>query len=216
MLGFGMGYYYKVAAHQTLPEVLDATCPLLTLDEVRDHEKNKPLFGSRTTYMLREGDQIWIPDEDAKVEWFQLETGAVLKLEIEANARPFKLFLHYTNGKVLASQPFTLTADGNAYVGTTTPEGVLELEIPADATRGVLKVKNATQEVIIGALDPVHTAKGVQARLANLGYRPGPIDGVFGPHTIRAIKAFQTALKLEVDGLVGPKTRAALQQEYGC
>lgn len=210
-----MGYYYKVSAHQTLPEVLEATCPLLTLDSLRDHEKNKPLFGSRTDYMLRDGDEIWIPDEEAKVEWFKLEAGNVLKLEIEANVRPFKLFLHYTNGKALANQPYTLTVEAKVYSGTTDGEGVLELELPTNATNGTLKVKNASQAVIIGALEPVHTAKGVQARLANLGYRPGPIDGVFGPLTIRAIKAFQTALGLKVDGLVGNQTRTALQKEYG-
>jgi peptidoglycan hydrolase-like protein with peptidoglycan-binding domain len=36
------------------------------------------------------------------------------------------------------------------------------------------------------------------------------VDGVFGPATERATRAFQTAQRITVDGLVGPETRAAL------
>jgi hypothetical protein len=50
----------------------------------------------------------------------------------------------------------------------------------------------------------------VQQRLAALGYGPGPLDGEYGPATERAVRAFQTAAGIEVDGVVGPETRAAL------
>lgn len=46
----------------------------------------------------------------------------------------------------------------------------------------------------------------VQAALQNKGYNPGGIDGVYGPATEAAVKAYQKANALEADGIVGLKT----------
>jgi len=50
----------------------------------------------------------------------------------------------------------------------------------------------------------------VQQQLATLGYAPGPLDGGYGPTTAAAVRAFQGARGLTVDGWVGPETLAAL------
>jgi peptidoglycan hydrolase-like protein with peptidoglycan-binding domain len=50
----------------------------------------------------------------------------------------------------------------------------------------------------------------VQRRLQTHGFEPGPADGVFGPRTDAAVRAFQRARSLEADGIVGPHTRQAL------
>jgi len=54
------------------------------------------------------------------------------------------------------------------------------------------------------------TTLGIQRALAQLGYPPGPVDGIPGPLTRGAVVAFQRSKGLEVDGIVGPLTRAAL------
>jgi cell wall-associated NlpC family hydrolase len=51
----------------------------------------------------------------------------------------------------------------------------------------------------------------VQRRLQVHGIDPGPADGVFGPRTDAAVRAFQRAKGLQVDGIVGPHTTKALQ-----
>ncbi|MGO0123438.1 spore cortex-lytic enzyme [Desulfothermobacter acidiphilus] len=50
----------------------------------------------------------------------------------------------------------------------------------------------------------------VQQRLAQWGYYDGPIDGVFGYQTWKAVRYFQWKNGLAVDGVVGPDTWAAL------
>lgn len=54
--------------------------------------------------------------------------------------------------------------------------------------------------------------KDIQQQLAARGFPPGPIDGVWGRQTVAAVRAFQQAKGLEVDGIVGPQTLGALFQ----
>jgi peptidoglycan hydrolase-like protein with peptidoglycan-binding domain len=50
----------------------------------------------------------------------------------------------------------------------------------------------------------------LQARLKALRFDPGPIDGIFGSQTASAVRAFQSARRIQVDGVVGPQTWGAL------
>lgn len=53
----------------------------------------------------------------------------------------------------------------------------------------------------------------VQNRLIKLGLDPGKADGIYGPITEKAVRKFQEAANLEIDGIVGPITRAKLAKE---
>lgn len=50
----------------------------------------------------------------------------------------------------------------------------------------------------------------LQASLKNLGYYTATIDGKFGPATIAAVRAYQAAKSLKVDGIVGVNTLSNL------
>ena len=52
----------------------------------------------------------------------------------------------------------------------------------------------------------------LQESLTKLGYNPGPIDGIFGPKTKTAVRSFQIAKGLVVDGIVGNNTWAAIDK----
>ena len=52
--------------------------------------------------------------------------------------------------------------------------------------------------------------KIIQQKLKRWGYYNGNVDGIYGSQTKAAVKYFQSKNGLTVDGIVGPKTAAAL------
>jgi peptidoglycan hydrolase-like protein with peptidoglycan-binding domain len=63
---------------------------------------------------------------------------------------------------------------------------------------------------LIGNGDAGPEVAALQKQLADLGFDPGPQDSQFGDKTEAALKKFQASKGLPVDGVLGPKTRAAL------
>jgi lysozyme len=57
--------------------------------------------------------------------------------------------------------------------------------------------------------------KRLQQLLLSKGFDPGPLDGVFGPRTLAAVRDFQREGAISVDGVVGPQTWGALDAKGG-
>lgn len=122
-------------------------------------------------------------------------------------------------GEPYANCTYLLTAPGWRYAGETTAEGLVHAEVGVEVKEVALTLWRDPDEpedaytwvLNVGHLDPVSTVPGVQARLNNLGFRCGDVDGVMGPQTVGALRAFQNARGLEVqDGTLTDETRAAL------
>ncbi len=54
-----------------------------------------------------------------------------------------------------------------------------------------------------------------QQALKDKGFDPGPIDGISGPRTRAALRQFQAKQNLKEDGRLGPETRDALGLQAG-
>lgn len=94
----------------------------------------------------------------------------------------------------------------------TLADGAIEAEVPSHATEGELLIWLSPdanfpdgairRRILIDALDPAVTATGAQARLQNMGYAVGSVDGNVGPWTRRAMREFQGREALKPDGRV--------------
>jgi hypothetical protein len=125
-----------------------------------------------------------------------------------------------SEGNAIANAAYMLTCDGVDISGQTDGNGVLLHTIPADTAEAVLNLHDRVWQLQVASLNPMENTgddgvSGCQARLRNLGYDPGPIDGIAGPRTEAAVRAFQRDYSLTVDGICGPQTRGKLKEVYG-
>ena len=172
--------------------------------------------------ILRPGDEIHIPD---------LRPGSVL-IQTEARhrfrARQETVQLRLRVCRDIAGEPvdapYHLTVEGVATpLEGRLSGGALEITIPARAPRADLLILDeggtTVQRVFqlwLGALDPLETLTGVQARLKRLGYDPGAVDGIWGPNTEAALRAFQLAEGIQdEEEPFGASTREGLKRYIG-
>jgi KAP family P-loop domain/Putative peptidoglycan binding domain len=68
------------------------------------------------------------------------------------------------------------------------------------------------QRTLHGAVASTQVREAQEA-LRELGLDPGPIDGIYGAGTSRAVAEFQRSKGLEADAVIGPQTWSALRSE---
>lgn len=97
------------------------------------------------------------------------------------------------------------------------PRGLLEKVAAFTAVLAVVLLSGTTSASAEGVvLKPGNRGaivKRLQEELALLGYLDGACDGVFGSATCNAVMAFQKAMGLSPDGIVGLETWSALSRE---
>ena len=99
---------------------------------------------------------------------------------------------------------------------TTTPAETTPAETtPTDTTPAVTTPASPptsvpTDETLRPGTKGSQSVATLQAALTSLGYAAGTPDGSYGPSTVEAVSAFQTANNLPADGVAGPATLAAI------
>jgi hypothetical protein len=188
---------------------------------VWEHPENAELRSNRKNpNLLLPGEFIFIPESSLKEE--SAATEKKHRFKLKEKRIHFKLKLLDGENEARSSVPYKLTVTGESFSelkfeGQCGSDGKIEHELPADAETGTLKLAEKSIRLQFGHLDPLETATGQQARLANLGYYNGEIDGICGPLTMQAIKAFQMDYPpLAVDGICGPQTQDKLKEVHGC
>jgi hypothetical protein len=167
--------------------------------------------------VISPGDQIFIPDKQPKTESKSTDTASTFQLT--AKKTMLKIRLQDEKGQPFAGKQFKLKVGTVVNEGTTGGDGLVQQEIAADARTGQLTVfldDDTTKpgfiwDLKIGSLDPVDTNKGVQARLNNLGFFCGSVDGVVGPKTKAALSGFQSKNGLTVSGAADGATKDKLR-----
>jgi hypothetical protein len=181
-----------------------------------NHSENMDLKSERKNpNVLYPDDQVFIPDKTLKEDSAATEkkhkykrkgVPAMLKIRLLNNGQPRKNIAWKAN------------LGGKWQEGTSDGDGQLQIKLDPRCDAGILRLEDGTEyRLMLRELDPLDTTSGVQARLNNLGYESGPLDGKPGPLTTDAIKRFQADYPpLKVDGIVGDETKAKLKEIYGC
>ena len=210
--------YHKVKQGEDLKKILkDPKYGMMRISKVLKDPKNAGLFKNqdkdRDAAILNPGNKIFIPEKELREESGQTEKRHRFILKHE---RMLILIIKNADGEPLRNQKYRLQIDDDWFEGMTNDEGRLEQTISLDAEEGELHIAGQVRPLKVAHLDPITTVSGVQARLNNLGFNAGPVDGKKGPKTKAAVKEFQKSRNIAVDGIVGPQTRRHLKDAYGC
>jgi len=166
-------------------------------------------------------DRLFIPDPDLTPD--PADTDKRHPYVVKKDPTTLRIVMADEDNTPYANCPYRLRVAGAQIEGTTDDTGLITEEIDAAAQTGELTVWWAEAPALhckwnlqLGHLDPVEHVKGVQARLNNLAYNSGPVDGIVGPLTRGATRRFQEKWGLAVDGIAGPITKAKLKEIHGC
>jgi Putative peptidoglycan binding domain len=170
--------------------------------------------------LIYPGDELYIPDQGQREDGVPTDKRHIFVVEFPPTF--LNVRLQDLNEVPLRNAPYNLTMDALTLQGATNDDGWIRTEIPAGAEVGRLKVwpnpdaadVHLEWSVLLGHLDPIETTTGVKGRLKNLGYDCGEINDVEDEHYRVAVVEFQEDNGLTVDGVVGPQTRAALEQAH--
>ena len=191
---------------------------------IYNHPNNADFRRSRLNpNIVYPGDTLYIPDLETQV--YDRPTDRKHCFLVKKAKVQLRVVVLDLNGDPCAGASYLLQLNEGDISGVTGADGMIQCNIPPDLNQATLHLTfhGKTGQAInrdwllrLGNLDPIEMISGVQARLNNLGYRSGEVDGVSGPKTQSAVRQFQEDEGLTIDGVAGMETCATLKSMYGC
>ena len=178
-----------------------------------NHPDNVDLKAKRLNpNVLHPGDVVNIPDVVVKLH--ACATGSTHVFQTSNATTMFRIRL-LEDGQPRKNLKYELRIGERSFTGTTDGNGMVEQEIPADASQAILVTAEDAFSFDLGHLDPVDEDSGVKQRLANLGFlfeadAAAPEDALSA-----AVQEFQQQSGLPLSGELDKATRQKLLQAHG-
>lgn len=166
--------------------------------------------------VLMPQDRVTVPDLREKAE----DCATEQRHRFRRRGEPARLRLQFMRGEEpRADEDYQIVVDGEIHTGQTDDEGQVEVPIPGNACGGKILIGSGDDQdefqLQLGHLAPATEVEGVQARLNNLSYDCGNVDGELGPKTKSALARFQHDHQLPETGRPDQETRDKLKEVHG-
>lgn len=182
-----------------------------------DHPANARIKDRRRNpQVLLPGDWIFVPRTQLGSEQgatgqrhrFRLDGW---RLELVLRILPSVLPIHRRTPAPDAGVPYVVTIGTRRLEGETEAGGLIRItDIAPDVDSGTLEIRGRVFRLRFGELDPEDEVSGEQARLNQLGYAAGRVDGETGQRTEMARSLFQA-----LDACRGSQVRDRVKALHG-
>lgn len=192
---------------------------------IYDHPENAELRKKRPNPgLLYPGDIVTIPDKKPKE--IAVPTGAAHRFQVKRSHKMLRVKLETATSEMISNHAYRLEwqhVTAEPVDGKTDGRGVLEHDVPEGSDGAILHIEGEPTARVLhfSHLNPLRDvpddgASGVQARLANLGYDPGPIDGQIGKWTRAAARTFARDAGVAAADPLDRTLLAAIEKAHGC
>lgn len=172
---------------------------------------------TRDPSALHPGDVLFVPAPEPR--WEAGSTGATHRFALAPARAEVRLRL-IDGGEPVAGAAYRFKVTGSeepVREGSTDGEGRLVERVAVDAREAVVELpgRGRVYRLKLGHLDPVGEVSGAQARLKQLGFYDGAVDGRPSDELALALWGFQLRHGLAATGELDAATQDALRREYG-
>jgi Putative peptidoglycan binding domain len=185
---------------------------------IYEHANNSTLRSRRPEpNLLAKGDRIYVPPPNPKEEHGGTEATHVFELDFDQDKFQIRILDLDMYLNAFGAIQYSLTIGSQTSEDELTASNqVIELPLEMEVSEGELNIGGYVIPLKIGALEPHDRVAGLQARITNLGFDPGPIDNIAGRKTKRGIEDFQLRYGITVDGSHGAPVMNKVKEIYGC